>query len=559
MFDPGPLERSEELKRNQAGYVYGPSLIGNTSYFPTGTLGNELVAKDLAMWEQDAVYIQKAIAEDAPLAREALANAGGLQNLSSYELLYKNQWKNSNPTGVVPGGLTNYTQDLFFSMERLSINPSSVKRLHPERDELPFDVEKSIVLGLSGKSLVDLHAAGRLFLVDHSYQAKYPTVEGRYTAACSAYFYIHPVTQDFLPLAIKTNAGSDLVYTPLDDENDWLLAKIMFNSNDLFYAQVLHLGFSHAVAEIVHEAALRTISERHPVRAFLDHLMLQAYAIRPEGEKLLFNPGGAFDQSFSLNSVAVREFLGEFYPKVAGLFRANFLRRFLTDRGLLDCSYGPALAHFPFAQDALAIVSSIRLLATEFVNSYYPSEDLLGQDIELQSWILEASHNAHVLDFPASPLVSKDILISILTQVAYLTGVNHHALNGNTPSAASAVLPFHPAAIYRPPPKVKGVKDLLPYLPNFNASIAQVTLLLAFNRPKLSNSERDLANMFSSPVFLNSGAAAIVKAAQHFRDQMLRISDGIQAREFDKNGLAQGMPFIWRGLDPRNIPFFLTV
>lgn len=159
-------------------------------------------------------------------------------------------------------------------MERLSINPFSVQRLHPEKDKLPFDVENSIVLGLTGESLADLHAAGRLFLVDHSYQAKYPTVEGRYTAACSAYFYIHPVNQDFLPLAIKTNAGSDLVYTPLDYENDWLLAKIMFNNNDLFYGQILHVGFSHAVAEIVHEAALRTISERHPVRALLDHCKL---------------------------------------------------------------------------------------------------------------------------------------------------------------------------------------------------------------------------------------------------------------------------------------------
>lgn len=74
MFDPGPLERAEELKRNQAGYLYGPSLIGNTSYFLTGTLGNELVAKDLALWEQDAVNIQEAIAKDAPLAREALAS-----------------------------------------------------------------------------------------------------------------------------------------------------------------------------------------------------------------------------------------------------------------------------------------------------------------------------------------------------------------------------------------------------------------------------------------------------------------------------------------------------
>lgn len=74
MFDPGPLERAEELKRNQAGYLYGPSLIGNTSYFLTGTLGNELVAKDLALWEHDAVNIQEAIAKDAPLAGEALAS-----------------------------------------------------------------------------------------------------------------------------------------------------------------------------------------------------------------------------------------------------------------------------------------------------------------------------------------------------------------------------------------------------------------------------------------------------------------------------------------------------
>lgn len=287
--------------------------------------------------------------------------------------------------------------------------------------------------------------------------------------------------------------------------------------------------------------------------------MFRAYAIRPEGEKVLFNPGGGFDKSFSLNSAAVREFLGEFYPKVAGRFRANFLRRFFTDRGLLGCSYGPALTQFPFAQDALAIVNSIHLFVTTFINSYYPLEDLVRQDIELQSWLLEASHNARVLDFPAPPLVYKDILIGILTQVAYLTGVHHHALNSNTPSAASGVLPFHPAAIYKSPPKVKGVKDLLPYLPNYNASITQVTLLLAFNRPKLSNTEGNLASMFSSPVFLGSGSAAVVKAVQNFRGEMLKISDGIQERGFDNNGLAQGMPFIWRGLDPRKIPFFLTV
>lgn len=207
------------------------------------------------------------------------AQAGGIKSLASYELLYQNQWQKSNPDGVVPGSLTNYTQDIFFSMERLSTNPFSLKRLHPKKDKLPFDLEESTVGKITGKSLADLHAAGRLFFIDHSYQAKYPKIKDRYAAACSAYFYIHPASQEFLPLAIKTNVGSDLIYTPSDDANDWLLAKMMFNSNDFFFGQVLHLDSTHAVAEIVHEAALRTISEKHPVRAFLDHRKFHPYHV----------------------------------------------------------------------------------------------------------------------------------------------------------------------------------------------------------------------------------------------------------------------------------------
>ena len=155
-------------------------------------------------------------------------------------------------------------------MERLSNNPFPIRRLHPN-DTLPFVVDDEMVRKLANQSLKQLHAAGRLFLVDHSYQANYSQAEGRFTAACTAYFFIDPVSGNLLPLAIKTNVGSDLIYTPLDADEDWLLAKIMFNVNDLFHGQILHLANSHAVAEIVHEAALRTMSARHPVRAYMDN------------------------------------------------------------------------------------------------------------------------------------------------------------------------------------------------------------------------------------------------------------------------------------------------
>lgn len=287
--------------------------------------------------------------------------------------------------------------------------------------------------------------------------------------------------------------------------------------------------------------------------------MYQAYAIRPVGDKILFNPGGAFDQIFSLSSDAVREFEVDFYTTSAGLFQANYFRRSLADRGLLGCSYGPPLAHFPFAQDAGAINEAQRQFAKDFVDAYYSSAYQVEQDTELQSWLVEATQSAKVLDFPPAPLRSKRTLIDILTHMAYLTGVNHHTLNTNTPSTASGVLPFHPTAFYQPIPTAKGIPDLLPYLPGPAASLAQISVLVAFNRPQVADTQNDLASMFSAPGFLESGNAAVVRSVDTFRTRMLKISDGIRSRKFDAQGLAQGMPFLWQSLDPRKIPFYLAV
>lgn len=287
--------------------------------------------------------------------------------------------------------------------------------------------------------------------------------------------------------------------------------------------------------------------------------MYQAYAIRPVGSQILFNPGGLFDQNFALSNVAVKQFVADFYPTVAGPFQANYLHRSLVDRGLLDCSYGPELAHFPFAEDAGTIVEALRAFATAFVHAYYSNDHILSQDGELQSWVSEASGAAEVIDFPASPLAQRQTLIDILTHLAYLTGVNHHTLNSGTPSASSGVLPFHPMALYQSIPAKKGVESVLPYLPNLSASINQTTLLLGFIRPQLFNSARDLENMFDNSGFLAGASAAVRQAAGRLQDRMMSISQMIQARSFDDNGLSQGMPFLWKNLDPSRLPFFLSV
>ena len=288
--------------------------------------------------------------------------------------------------------------------------------------------------------------------------------------------------------------------------------------------------------------------------------MYQAYAIRPVGEQVLFNPGGFFDQSFCLNNEAVRQFATEYYPTAAGPFQANYLEEDLISRGLVHCPYGPALKTFPFYEDARPIFAALRRFTDAYLRVYYPSEDFLTPDHELQSWIVEANAAAGVIDFPDSPLVARDVLTSILSHVAYLNGVSHHALNSGTPASTSGVLPFHPAAFYARLPTAKGVvNSLMPFLPNMTDALGQITLLIRFNRPKLEESGENLVHMFSSPNFIGYGSAAVVSAAKVFEIEMQDISDRIMSKVFDDTGLAQGMPFIWRSLDPRKIPFFLSV
>ncbi|EKG09523.1 Lipoxygenase [Macrophomina phaseolina MS6] len=155
-------------------------------------------------------------------------------------------------------------------MERLSVNPYAVRRLDPRSDALAFRIDDAVAEAVANTTLDGLLEEGRLFLVDHSYLAEYPRSQGKHSAACQAYFYLHPESGQFLPLAIKTNVGADLVYTPADAPTDWLLAKTMFNANDLFFGQMYHLANSHAVAEIVYLTAIRTLSSRHPVLALLN-------------------------------------------------------------------------------------------------------------------------------------------------------------------------------------------------------------------------------------------------------------------------------------------------
>lgn len=201
-----------------------------------------------------------------------------MTTLDDYVLLYSDDnWAASSaPTGIAPGVLQNYTSDLLFSMQRLSFSPYLLRRLDPEADQIPFPVADSNVTELAGVSLDILFKEGRIFYSDNRRLQHYElNGQPMYCAYSDALFYISPASGDFLPLAIRTNANNQsLIYTPLDSADDWLLAKIMFNADDFVMEAFHHLANTHYVSEIIYEAAMKTMSDDHPIMPLLARGML---------------------------------------------------------------------------------------------------------------------------------------------------------------------------------------------------------------------------------------------------------------------------------------------
>lgn len=265
-----PAGRADAIEVKRQNFGYGPAVAGGP-FFPNGTLGNTLVANDIATFQSETGPQMSDTSSDIGKAEADVNKYNGLQTLQDYTLLYDQEWIATLPQGPAPGILTNYTQDLLFSMERLSFSPYQIRRLNASNATLSFAVDDQVATNLTGMTQQQLLTSGRLFYADYRDQAELTaTTNPRYSAAVDAYFYIDQQTGDFLPLAIRTNQGANLTYTPADSPDDWMLAKIMYNVCDLWFAQWEHLARTHEVVQIVYMAAIRTLSDAHPVKTVLD-------------------------------------------------------------------------------------------------------------------------------------------------------------------------------------------------------------------------------------------------------------------------------------------------
>lgn len=142
---------------------------------------------------------------------------------------------------------------------------------------------------------------------------------------------------------------------------------------------------------------------------------------------------------------------------------------------------------------------------------------------------------------------------------AHLVSAAHHTVNTNELLQVSSTLPFCPPALYKPLPTQKSpTTNPAEWLPPLSKVMEQLVIGALFARPELVGTNRTILHMFNDQDMLSRMNPATRAANDVFMSAMRNVSSQVAGRRFGADGLSQGMPTVWRALDPNVAPFSVS-
>ena len=279
------------------------------------------------------------------------------------------------------------------------------------------------------------------------------------------------------------------------------------------------------------------------------------------GLKILLAPGvGQFDKYMYISTASIRQTL---LPQISKTFdwRNTFLETDLANRGVAD------IPNFLYKEDAGKFYGFFEEFATEYITPYY-KEMTVDKDAQLQGFLKDLStgepgQSAYIKGFPG-PADVKDVkdVVTMTTQMMWLTGVSHHALNTFKAWHYEVAFPLRVGKIYKAAPAEKGqipdeetlIKEYIYLGPN-NSTTAWKTSIGAESIPFGFYPFIESEDLMVSGFFRLATDAKSNEAALKLHTQLVGISDAIRAREAKT---ADTLPE-YAVLDPRNIPYFVFI
>lgn len=447
-----------------------------------------------------------------------------------------------------------WREDETFGRLRLQgVNPSLVRRVTTlPIPNFPVTTEMVAPLLPSGTTLESLTASNKLYYVDLSFFAEYDSVEclkeGRGIACPMALFFVNPEDK-FMPLAIMLRTSTPYdpetnpIFTPLDPEPEWLLAKMFYANADGMQHQIqAHLMGTHLVTEPMVIAMHRNLPSCHPVyKLLLPHFKYQL-GINARARELMINNGGSVDLVLPLK----HEILMEAAKKAFKQWRFDRVTfpMFLKTR---DITENPSdLPEYYARDDGKLIWECIHSYVEELMSGFYPSDDDVRRDTELQSWLAEVvdiGFSGEDKGFPRT-IAARAELVETLTTILWTVSALHALLNFSQYETYGFV-PASPGSIFMYPighPKSTWVKGKLTFKQIFDSlppkSICVIQIAMTYVLSQYS-SEDNMLGQYPETYFTEE----ITKTAlENYRKNLSRVADKINERG------------VWDHLLPNKIP-----
>uniref|UniRef100_A0AAY4B0T5 Uncharacterized protein n=1 Tax=Denticeps clupeoides TaxID=299321 RepID=A0AAY4B0T5_9TELE len=439
-----------------------------------------------------------------------------------------------------------WLEDEFFGYQLLNgLNPMMIERCQTLPTNFPVtdDLVRSYLP--SGSCLKTEMENGNVFLCDYknlrSLVGKGNVINGQqqYLAAPLCLLYRNP-EEKLLPVAIQLQqepGEGNPIFLP-SDSCDWTLAKIFvrnadFNEHELNY----HLLRTHLIAEVFAMATVRHLPSAHPVFKLLSLHFRYTLQINIMARDQLMSLEGFFSEYTGIGYSGSLTLLKNAMDLLT--YTSLCLPENIEARGLKEIST------FYYRDDVLCCFWELSRYVEGVLGFYYPSDDYVQRDSEVQLWIEDIfkkgfvekqSSGLRILSFINSFASVKE-LIKFITMVIFTVSGQHAAIN-NGQFDFGGWMPNFPSSLRQPAPTCKGEtteSDILKTLPDVGTTVNTLGVWSLSLQLALGH--------YPEQLFVEKEP---LERMEDFKRRLQVLSYDIKARNV-------GLPLPYTYLDPENI------
>jgi arachidonate 15-lipoxygenase len=296
-------------------------------------------------------------------------------------------------------------------------------------------------------------------------------------------------------------------------------------------------------------ATARQLDERHPLNLLLTPHFRFMIANNHLGRQQLINPGGKVDGILAGSLAESLKITSDYYQQWD--FQKSSFPEDLKTRVVDDVN---RLPHYPYRDDGTLIWNAIITYVNKYLNSYYPNQSDIENDIPLQDWAKELATVAKIKGMPASidsvgtvavdrvegmpkSIDGVNNLTEIVSNLIFTCGPLHSAVNYSQVDYMGFV-PNQPLAAYLDPePNSKTTPiseaEILKFLPPFQRTMDQLTtlyFLAAYRYDRLGYYDRtyqDLYQQSTEEIFAGTNINQIIL---EFQQELKQIGNEIDRR-----------------------------